>query len=88
MLVVSYDVYWAERELTVVLPDEYESQRDEIYNLLDWAYDRWIHIGEIEGEEDYLIVHDMPCEQYMVEYRLASKYDYIDWYSEYYNEED
>ncbi len=85
---VTYYIDCFERELTVTFPDDYEPARDEIYNILDWAYDRWIHVSEIEDEEDYLIVHDMCCEQYMVEYILAPNYDYLDWDSVYIGDEE
>ena len=86
-MIVTYDIFWADRELTVVLPDYYSNKRDEIYDLLDWAYDRWNHVSELEDDEDYLLIHDMCCEEYMVEMVLAANYDYISWDSEYYEEE-
>jgi hypothetical protein len=89
MLVV-YDVSCFERELKVIFPDECESHRKEIEQVLDEAYDEWHSPENIEDEEERAYVNDSCCEEHMM-FRLSAKFpQWDDWASEYYgdNEEE
>jgi hypothetical protein len=87
MMIVKIDIDCYDRELLVMFDEKYSHDRDKIRDLMESAYDRWTHVSEIEGEEDYLYVHDSCCEEYIVGYIENEGYEILNWDSIEYEEE-
>ena len=87
MMIVKIDIDCYDRELLVMFDEKYSRDRDKIRDLMEIAYDRWTHVSEIEGEEDYLYVHDSCCEEYIVGCIEDEGYEILNWDSIEYEEE-
>ena len=87
MMIVKIDIDCYDRELLVMFDERYSRDRDKIRDLMESAYDRWTHVSEIEGEEDYLYVHDSCCEEYIIDRIENEGYEVLNWDSIEYEEE-
>jgi len=83
---VKYDCFCFERGLEIVLPDKYKADREDIYVLLDEAFEDWNNFESIEDPKERQYVQYACLEEYMVE-RLSEKYpEWIKWTSIYYGD--
>lgn len=76
--------YWVncfDRELTVILSDEYIGQEQKILDMLEEYYLEWHAVEEIEDPERQAYVNQSCCEEYMIE-RLSETYQVIEWDSD------
>ena len=86
MMIVNVDIECYNRELLVMFDEKYSRDRDEIRDLMESAYRKWMDLDDLSDDE-YETIHDMTVEDYIIETLENEGYEILNWDSIEYEEE-